>query len=259
MARQNITQRKNREAKILRVQRLMMEGVTSCSQIATIMGISPVTAVKWRKEVLQRIQESDLKDAAIELSLRVSQLESIMHAALVAFQRSKHDHEEFRISKSKCPECNGKKKIKDDNGHEEDCVNCDGTGKVIIETTTVKGQAGDPAMLRIAKDCITEMAKLKGLYPNTRSSGIDITLSKMQTMATRAGATEVSGHIEQTIQEMYIHAPHETILKAHAMLEDLKEEAAKGTIQIIRDRKSSMIPKEEDSDEDEKIGGEWDE
>jgi len=53
-------------------------------------------------------------------------------------------------------------------GEEEKwCKVCNGDGVVLQEvvTRTVKGQAGDSSLLRVASDCFKEAAKIQGLYP----------------------------------------------------------------------------------------------
>jgi len=115
-----------------------------------------------------------------------------------------------------CEECGG-------TGHEvAKCRLCAGEGKIKVETTKVKGQAGDPAFLRVAKDCFAEMARLSDLYPR------NATVKKL-TMSSK----EVGGQIEKTIEGLYLDAPMETIIRARAVVDEIEEKMREGEASIV--------------------------
>lgn len=170
---------------ILRQQRMAREwdlwtrGCTNKSQIAASMGVAVSTVTRdidcMQAEALRQGGVSREKQRA----LRVEQLMAVCYEARNGFDRSRQDSQEYSSVKKTCERCAGMKTVivLDEATNLDtpvDCPTCEGTGSVSIETVKTKGQAGDPSFLRTAQTCITEAAKLDGLYEPRDDPGVGV-------------------------------------------------------------------------------------
>ena len=117
------------------------------------------------------------------------------------------------------------------------CTHCGATGKVLVETVRVSGQAGDVAFLKLAKECFVECARLDGAYPGS---------SNLRVGALVKSAQAVGGEAQAQIEEMYVDAPPEMIIQALAVIEELREKVKERQVRNITVQ--SMPPKEDAQD-----------
>lgn len=97
-----------------------------------------------------------------------------------------------------------------------DCRECQGLGKIVIETTKTKGQPGDPAFLNIARVALESAAKLEGLIENKRNSLMELNKIK-NTMVGEDGRI-----IQQEITEMFFEPSDEQLIRAMAAIDELE-------------------------------------
>ncbi len=119
------------------VEKMLLQGITDARVLANRHGVSLVTMSKDIKYCFERFALRDGEARYRRKAVRMAELDNIINVAMTSFYRSQENEETIATK-------------------EED-------GKEIV-TRTVKGQAGDPAFLRIAKDAQVEKAKLDGLY-----------------------------------------------------------------------------------------------
>ena len=119
------------------VEKAVLQGVIDTAALSVRYGVSRAVIDKDIKWCFKQFALRDEKGRAVQKAHRVAELLNVIENAYIAFRRSQEAEETVTI------------KIED--GEE-------------VETRTTKGQAGDPAFLRIAKDAIVERAKLDGLY-----------------------------------------------------------------------------------------------
>lgn len=126
-----------RKKRRVEVEKMILHGISDPTSIANRFGITKAKAgedIRWCYKRLA-LRDNDLRYH--RKAVRVAELFGIINKALVAFERSQESEETVTVKVEKGEE---------------------------IETRTVKGQAGDPAFLRVAKDAYVEIAKLDGLY-----------------------------------------------------------------------------------------------
>jgi len=148
-----------------RIEEMLIRGITSRRDIATRLGLNEAKACiyvaeiydRWELESIERLR--DLRTQAIKRCEKAASL------AMLSYERSRKDAEEVNVTYNPvvCKECKG-------TGMKGDtlqwCESCEGSGRVMQETTLkrTKGQAGDPAHLRVYLDSVREAARLQGLY-----------------------------------------------------------------------------------------------
>src|SRR5262249_42585794 len=91
------------------------------------------------------------------------------------------------------------------------CPQCDGDGKIVTETRKVSGKPGDSEFLNVAKAAFIECGRIEGIYPATGS-----VFKKTVERST------VDGEIRERVDELYIEAPYELVLRAKASLDELR-------------------------------------
>lgn len=193
---------------------MMIRGIKNQSEIASAFGISKVQVCKDMAEIRKSWMKRD-PDAKEQLGKeRVVQLESLLQKAVNAFDRSRID-EEFRVVAAQCDRCGGTG-LHDKDGISEPCRSCNGQGKIVTQTTVTRESPGDPAFLKIAKDCIVEMGKLQGLYPEKAGS---LTVGSVRTITETEG---VGGAVREQVEQMYVSAPRDLLLAAMSALDNLK-------------------------------------
>ena len=215
-----------------RLETKVLAGVTNYDELAAAFGVSPSCIREWLRKIKHRWAEShkddDLEDRRLK---RIRQFERLALHAINGWERSRVNAEEFVTHARQCTDCRGTGE-RTIGGETEQCEDCEGTGQQTIETTRVRGQAGDPAMLRLAKDCFAEAAKLEGLLPGVPASG---------RLLKRSAALLGDDYVEQ-IEELYYEAPAEAILRAKVALEELRAGLRDGTIKAISDGRKREAP-----------------
>ena len=207
-----------KEEALLRLEHLLIRGTSNQSQLAAAFGVCQKTICNWINEIYKRWAEVGGRTTEDKRALRVKQLEAIAIAALNEFETSKKNAEELGVTSRRCTLCNGTG-LKQVNPHENvECNECGGVGEIEQLNKRIRGRTGDPAYLTVAKTCIESAAKLEGLYPETST--------KISKTIIEEGRT-VGGEIQRRIEEVYIEAPIELIIKSKAILDQLRVEGKK--------------------------------
>ena len=137
--------------------------------LAVRYGVSDTLISNCLKKVRLVLDEEFAEEAVTDKNRRVKQLEDVQAKANLAWERSKENAEELRIQyvKVECRDCKGK-------GMQEDgktwCEMCEGKGKITEEIVSRKvvGQAGEPRFLSLVNECVKEISRLNGHYPDKR-------------------------------------------------------------------------------------------
>lgn len=202
--------------RLKRLEQMMLRGITNQHDIAAAFGVAQSSVSNWMKEVYTAWAEADAQDSIAERTVRVKQLEYILTQALNSYDISRRDAEEWEVTERPCESCGGSGKwLPKDSTETKPCRGCNGKGQIKSERTKSKAQAGDPTFLKVAKDCIVEAARLKGLYPVKMTVG----RSLMQTSA------DAGGEFQKRVETLFFEAPVDLIIQAKAMLEELKTHA----------------------------------
>lgn len=172
----NVIKKMNRRRK---VEKYMKRGVTNQFQIAAALGVSQGCISVDMQAIMDDWLEVDPATTKRRRRLRVQQLEAVAQEAWNGFDRSRKDSEKLRFITRICTNCSG---IADD-PDDPACKVCGGKGTVTETTSEVHGQAGDPAFLKIVKDCLTECAKMEGLYPKKKGGRVKIEAAITQVVA----------------------------------------------------------------------------
>lgn len=236
MAKRSLQKEVELEGRLRRIEQLMLRGVTNQQELAAAFGVPQSRISTHMKEIRRRWREADEEATADERVLRQRQFENLLQMALNSFERSKKDAEEVVTHEEVCGACDGKK-FTSEFGEKKECKNCEGRGKVLREVTRVKGQVGDVAFLKLAKELVAELARLKGIYPENASI-------RNLVAATR----NVDGELQTQVQEMIIEGPVDTIIRAKAMLAELDHGMKNGSIQVLDVQPE--VKEEEQDDED---------
>lgn len=159
-----------------RVRDYLLRGITSCAEISVALGIRQETIANDLHFIFESWMTQDIRATRKKRAYRVKQLEFAAHKAILSFERSRQDQEEYQTVATPvpCPECRGTGSVGPEG--EEWCSTCDGSGRVLNEVVThrVKGQAGDSSFLRTYIDSIKEIAKLEVLYPRTSAKPVRV-------------------------------------------------------------------------------------
>ena len=148
-----------------KVEKFLKRGVTNQFQIAAALSVSQCTISYDVKSIMEDWVDSDPETTQRRRRLRVQQLEAVAQEAWNGFDRSRLDGEKLRFVTRICPNCAG---IADD-PEDPPCKVCGGKGTTTERSEEVVGRCGDPTFLKIAKDCLTECAKMEGVYPKKES------------------------------------------------------------------------------------------
>jgi hypothetical protein len=180
------------------------------------------------KEILSDIAYEDREQAQYQFQMAEQRLLQVYAKASDAFERSKKNNETITTSYTPrtCSACKGTGMLNGDPETGEWCNNCDGNGKVIIETVNrrVQGQAGDPNFLRIQCDCIKEINRIRGHYKENN--------------------THLHIHQNNELNIDLTKVPDELLLQALNTIDTLKQQARQGQIETI-DVEST--PKQQDN------------
>jgi len=169
-----IRKRDRRREGVARKQRIMagirkdyLEGTYHAQHdLATKYGISDTSVSVYLLQIKEIIDEDFKEETVADKNRRIKQLEDVQAKANLAWERSKQNSEELRIQyvKVKCRDCKG-------TGMQEDgqtrCETCEGSGRVTDEVVSrrVTGQAGEPRFLSLVNECVKEISRLNGHYP----------------------------------------------------------------------------------------------
>lgn len=93
--------------KLMRIEQMMLRGITNAMTIANAFNISRITARKYMTRIYDSWAESCKAESRDARSVRVNQLESVLQYAINSFERSRRDVEEFSIVNSVCDKCSG--------------------------------------------------------------------------------------------------------------------------------------------------------
>ena len=211
-----------KEQALLRLENLIIRGTTNQSQLAAAFGVCQATITNWINEIYQRWAKTAGRTTEDKRALRVKQLESIAMAALNEFESSRKNAEELGVVSRRCLKCNNGI-VKVNEYENAECKECGGVGEVEVVNKRVRGRTGDPAYLTVAKTCIEAAAKLEGLYPET---------AKISKTIIEEGRT-VGGEIQRRIEEVYLEAPVDLIIKSKAILDKLRVEGKKAEQKVI--------------------------
>lgn len=159
-----------RRKRMARVEQMLLHGVTSKQLMASRLGCTDTTICNDLKLIRSQWMEDDIRKSRERRSEYIRKFHYAAQLAMTAFERSQQCTEEITTvyTPRTCPECKGKGM--DPNNDEKWCGNCRGKGKILVETVTrkVKGQPGDPAFLRVYKECMTESARIENMYPHAK-------------------------------------------------------------------------------------------
>lgn len=249
-----------------RVEEMLLKGVRNQNEMAAALGMTPDNLSIMMKEITMRWRDQDEDEHNTIRSKRVRQIDNLALLALNSFERSRQDSEEWTKVEKQCTTCRGtgteyKKATQPPQicteclgqGTEEhlpnkyrpcgrckgagevyeapECKECGGRGRIVIETTKTKGQAGDPAFLNVAKACFMDAAKLEGLVtPEQGLRSRTITQETRTLLAGHAGGQEVI----QRVEEVYYEAPEDLIIRSMAALDEIRRSVRLGeTTKII--------------------------
>ena len=203
----------------------ILRGVTNQRSLAAAYGVSQKTISLDMNEIYDQIFAESLQDHLVLKAFRIKQFENIGLMALNEYERSKKDIEEKAIVTKQCPNCFGLGKIEDSPNEFTPCGTCKATGKIKSEETIrIKQQIGDPAFMRVAKECISEISRIEGHYPR---------FSSAYSRRLEIEAEGVGGKINLKVQELFIEADSDLIIKCVSALDELQESLKQGSAKVI--------------------------
>lgn len=202
-----------REARRQRIEQMLLRGIKNQADIARAFGVSECIISQDVAEVRRRWGERDPDERDKQRQERLVQLEGILQQAMNAWDRSRKDIEDFKIQVTACEGCGGTGTYANKvSGINEPCRRCGGKGKQVIETTTVKESPGDPAFLKIAKECIMDAARLQGVVAE----------GKVGVLRAVAESEGVGGKMRESIELLYADCPPDDLIGAMVALDKLK-------------------------------------
>ncbi len=227
-----------RRNRLRRMREMYLRGITNRQEIAAAFNISqPMVCQDW-KLIQKQWDEEDEKITKRKRRTAVNRILDVYREARLGFDRSRKMAQEvhYRERKEQCVACRGTGMKDADEDSGEWCKNCEGEGSVQIGVTTTihKGQAGDPAFLRVAQSCINEIARLEGLHKTVKKT--DASTLSGRVLHVHAGADHSD----------YLKASTDSIIGAMTAIEKLRIEAAKADGSVID---GEVIKREENEDE----------
>lgn len=199
-----------KEKRVQRIEKLLLQGVTNQSQIASALGCTQPSISRYVKEIQDRWKNQASEDTAHLKAQRIRQLETVMGMAFKSFEISQQNKIETTTKTETCGDCiDGE--IKRIGKGTKECPRCQGTGKIVSESQKQVGQAGDAKYLSLIKDLIVELSKLEGHYP---SNGKITALTKER----------FEGEIGERLEEFSIELPMEDLITAKSLVSKLKNQ-----------------------------------
>lgn len=184
------------DRQLIKFEKMILQGITSNTELSNAFGISVECVSKWRNEVRRRRLGShqELEDNRQE---RIAALNLIKHKAMTAYDRSCQDAEEYFTTYKDCSVCKGSGKAKED----KDCDKCQGYGTVEVTNHKITGQAGDVSYLQLAKEIEIEIAKLQGLHPLGNRG-----------MHLQRTAVRIGGEIEEEVMSLFVETDDQQVM-----------------------------------------------
>ena len=204
---------KKRKAQLMiDMESILDTGIRNQGVIASKLGIAQPTVCKMLKEYYSYLADEKTTPVKSDRMIQLHQIAHIQVLSLNAWKDSLQDFHEVEVTIHHCTVCSGTGTNPDTH---DDCLDCQGTGKIESTKTKIRKSTGDSSYLKITLDCIKQIAKLQGTEID-KSGRINI-----QKMI--ATAREVGGEIEQRVEAVYVEAPIDMLLKAKQILADLEE------------------------------------
>jgi len=167
----------DRRQRILKIEGMLLRGITSPNTIAAAFDVSHTQIWKDIKLIQAMWAESQDGSRKATRNKRIRQLESVLHMALTEFDKSRNSKSETTTVQRKtiCRSCNGRGTIRVDGDDANPCPACETRGWQIEEITTEKrsGVTGDQSYLNTARACINDISKLEGLQVQVTHKKID--------------------------------------------------------------------------------------
>lgn len=230
-----------------RLEKMLLRGVSNQTEMAAAFGVSQVMVCGYIKELYQRWRDERPEDIELARITRVKQLDGITLMALNEFERSKKASEDFTITSKMCTACKGDGDTIDSMGETVKCRECGGSGEIKTQVVRVVEKTGDPAYLAIAKATIETAAKIEGVLANQ-------SMGKMSTILRETRA--VGGEIHEKAKEITLEAPTDVIVKAMAMMDQIKQKMRIGEVKAIESQTietTAEVVEDDDSDSDDEI------
>lgn len=231
-----------RERRLDRIEQMMLRGIKNQAAMARAFGISECMLSKDVALIRKRWGNRDPDERELQRREHIVQIEDILRLSLNAFDRSRKDIEEFSISIRPCDNCNGAGRVTNRaTGVEEMCRLCGGKGKSVTEVTKVKETPGDPSFLKLAKECVVEVARMQGVYPDGKIG-----------VLSRITETEgIGGNIREKTEELYLTAPTDTLIEAMAAIDRLKRSNKKSLQNAVIETSATREQAYDEGEEDE--------
>lgn len=164
-----------REERLERVADMDRRGYTQAA-IAKACGVTPALISQDMAVIMNRYRESALADTAARVERACAQLVDVRREAWEGWLRSVQDA--VRVTSERAPPLQVTLGKKGKDAKPEPLPSPNEMLRVVKETTVREGQAGDARFLTVIADTIKEEAKLRGLYPDVKSTkpGVDVTV-----------------------------------------------------------------------------------
>lgn len=167
MKRQSIARRLRRRA----VSTDLIRGQFSVQQLAVKYSVSTATISNDVSAIQDEWEQADnrlFERHALRRQARIEQLLETIRESYEEWERSKEPAmtKTVKVQSARCRKCAGSGRLKNpETSRMRKCGYCDGKGKLSIEdeTTTIKGQTGNPAYLQTVQAAIKEISQLEGL------------------------------------------------------------------------------------------------
>lgn len=96
-----------RQQQLVKIEKLILHGVTNQSEIAAALGVSQCCVTERIKEIHQRWRDSQNEELDVMRAKRIHQFEYIARLALNSYEVSRQDAEEHITVEKECGACNG--------------------------------------------------------------------------------------------------------------------------------------------------------
>ncbi len=219
----------------LRIEECLEKAVTNHDQLAAMLGVSRSVIGTDIKAIHKGWLDSDGKQAKLNRTKRVRQLELGARLNLASYERSRQDVEEITTveKNEKCEKCSGRGMRNETDW----CETCGGEGEIKTEVITkkVKGSPGDSSFLGEFRKCIAECARLEAVYPRNKGTGLKRPKVKLHAHV----------HTGGNGAGKYANAPADVILAAMEALEELKESIAEPKTIDVESKGTNDLGKKE--------------
>jgi hypothetical protein len=211
-----------REERLRKLELMVLRGVTNTRDMSIAFGITKAQVGNDLQEIRKGWRDDRINVMGDVRDVREKQIEHIYFLSLQAFERSRIGREVTDRQKKVCTWCGGEGREEHTPDHWIECTNCDGEGQVEFESKRNADLPGDAIYLKTAKDMIVELLKLDGLYPMTGTA-------RKTTVTSR----QIGGEIQTAVEELYIDADPEVLMRAMRVMDDLNPNRQKNDLKII--------------------------